>query len=38
MVPQCFKLALTEGKELIHWNRHKNRGRGKEKEGRARER
>lgn len=42
LVPQCFKPALTAGKELTHfnggWHKGKNQGRGKGKEGRARER
>lgn len=44
MVPQCFKLALTAGKELkelIHFNRggHKGKTKGEEKgKGRQRKR
>ena len=41
MVPQCFELALTAGKEPIHfnrgWRKGKEEGRVKGKEGRATE-
>lgn len=39
MVPQCFKLALTAGKELIHFNRGEHKGKTKrEEEGKGRQR